>query len=344
MTGPDAGTAEAARQLRELALSGARAAAVRAAARLRVADALGERPAGAAVLAEALGVDADSLRRLLRALVCHGVFAEAEDDRFAHNRLSRLLRADSPHSLRDLVLWSTEPWTWELWPLLDRAVRTGSPMLFAVHGKKFFDYLHDDAPESAAVFDRAMSQASALSVRAVTDALDLSSTKVLADVAGGQGHQLAACLARHPALRGVLLDLPGVVADADPRLRDGGEFSDRAEVVAADCLEGIPVTADAYLVKNVLEWNDEATLALLRNIAVAAEPDARVLVVENLLDGGRGADVSIAMDLLLMLNIGGKRHTAKGLLALIDEAGLTTVDVAPITSYLHLVECAVPRR
>jgi hypothetical protein len=76
-------------------------------------------------LAAAVKTEARPLRRLLRALSCYGVFTEAPDGTFAHTDVSRLLREDDPNSLRAITLWCTEPWTWDAWPMLDEAVRTG---------------------------------------------------------------------------------------------------------------------------------------------------------------------------------------------------------------------------
>ncbi|GAA4545542.1 methyltransferase [Amycolatopsis samaneae] len=328
-------------RMRELAHSAACAAAIRAAVRLGLPDALGDTPATADELAAAVRADPGALRRLLRALTCYDVFA-AEGDRFVHTETSRLLREDAPRGVKYNALWATEPWTWELWPRLDEAVRTGRSVFPDLHGAGFFEYLHAEAPESAAVFDRAMTQSSKLSNQAVADVLDVGGAEVLADIAGGQGQVLATVLERHAGLRGVLLDLPSVVAGADPRLTEGGALAGRARLVPGDCLESIPVEADLYLFKNILEWDDASTVLALRNAAAAARPGARVVVVENLVDDSPEPRFTTAMDLLLLLNVGGKKHTRDGLLGLVRAAGLRVVDVRPVNSYLHLVETVVP--
>ena len=100
------------------------------------------------------------LRRLLRALSCYGVFAENADGMFVHTDMSRLLREDDPQSLRYIALWCTEPWTWGVWPQLDEAVRTGSMSSRRCTARSSSTYLHEDAPESAHVFNRAMTTSS----------------------------------------------------------------------------------------------------------------------------------------------------------------------------------------
>jgi C-methyltransferase len=329
-------------QLRELAHSAACAAAIRAAARLGVPDALGDEPATAEELAKAVDADADALRRLMRALACYGVFTEQPDGLFTHTDTSRLLREDAPRSLKYNALWATEPWAWEVLPRLDEAVRTGQSVFAGLHGKEFFDYLHSDAPESAEVFDKAMTHSSRLSAQAIAEVLDLAGVSTVADIAGGQGHVLATLLERHPDLKGVLLDLPDVVANPDPRLRAGGPLADRITLLPGDCRKAVPVQADVYILKNILEWDDESTVTTLRNVAETARPGARVVVMENLVDGSPEMRFTTAMDLLLLLNVGGKKHTKAGLLALVEKAGLRVEGVRPINSYLHMIESTVP--
>ena len=110
--------------VRELALGAAGASALRAAVRIGIADELGDQPMTTEELARALKVNAEILGRLLRALAQNGVFSETWEGH-VHTPTSRLLREGSPNSLKFYVLWVTEPWTWELWPHLDEAVRRG---------------------------------------------------------------------------------------------------------------------------------------------------------------------------------------------------------------------------
>ncbi|MET9102115.1 methyltransferase [Streptomyces antibioticus] len=329
-------------RLRELAFGAAAAAALRAAARLGVADALGERPTTVDDLAAAVKTEPRQLRRLLRALSCYGVFTERPDGTFAHTDVSRLLREDDPHSLRAITLWCTEPWTWDAWPKLDEAVRTGHNVVQDLYGKEFFVYLNEDAPESADVFNRAMTTSSVQSARDVAEFLDLSGAASVADIGGGQGHVVASLLEKYPAMRGTLLDLPRVVENADARLREGGALAGRVEVVPGDCRAAIPVRADVYIIKNILEWDDESTARTLRNVIAAGGPGTRVVVIENLVDDTPSMRFSTAMDLLLLLNVGGAKHTTDSMVSRLTDAGLVIDDIRPVNPYLHAFDCHVP--
>ncbi|MFJ6896335.1 methyltransferase [Streptomyces hokutonensis] len=328
-------------RLRELVFGAACAAAVRAAARLGVADAVGDAPMTVESLAAAVRAEPEPLRRLLRALSCYGLFAERPDGTFAHTDMSRLLREDHPHSLRYIALWCTEPWTWDAWPRLDEAVRSGRNVVEDLYGKEFFVYLNEDAPESADVFNRAMTTSSEQSAREVAALLDLSGASSVADLGGGQGHVVASLLDKYPSMRGYLLDLPRVVEKALPRLREGGDLADRARVVPGDIRDAVPVKADVYVIKNILEWDDESTTRLLRNVVEAGGPGARVVVIENLVDDTPSMRFSTAMDLLLLLNVGGAKHTTDSMVRRLTGAGLTVGDIRPVNPYLHAFECTV---
>ncbi|MEV4230985.1 methyltransferase [Streptomyces bobili] len=329
-------------RLRELVFGAACAAALRATARLGVADALGDSPMPVEDLAAAVKAEPGPLRRLLRAMSCYGVFAEQGDGTFAHTEMSRLLREDDPHSLRYITLWCTEPWTWDAWPKLDEAVRTGDNVVQDLYGKEFFTYLNEDAPESALVFNRAMTTSSAQSARDVAQLLDLSGSASVADIGGGQGHVVASLLEKYPTLHGTLLDLPRVVENADPRLRPGGALADRMRIVPGDCRESIPVQADVYIIKNILEWDDESTARTLGNVMAAGGPGARVVVIENLVDDSPSMRFSTAMDLLLLLNVGGAKHTTESMVGRLTGAGLVIDDIRPVNPYLHAFDCTVP--
>jgi hypothetical protein len=329
-------------RLRELAFGAACAAALRAAARLGVADALGDTATAVEDLAAAVKTEPKPLRRLLRALSCYGVFTEQPDGRFAHTDMSRLLREDDPNSLRYITLWCTEAWTWDAWPKLDEAVRTGRNVVEDLYGKEFFVYLNEDAPASADVFNRAMTTSSKQSARDVAELLDLSGAASVADIGGGQGHVVASLLEKYPSMRGTLLDLPRVVENADPRLREGGDLAHRVRIVPGDCRESIPVRADVYIIKNILEWDDDSTARCLRNVIAAGGAKARVVVIENLVDDTPSMRFSTAMDLLLLLNVGGAKHTRQSMVSRLEAAGLVIDDISPVNPYLHAFDCTVP--
>lgn len=328
--------------LRELSLASAAPASLRAAIRIGVADELGDTPVPVGQLAKSLDVDAAILARLLRHLRCYGIFSETGDG-ITHTAASRLLREDHPQRLKYWVLWVTEPWVWELWPDLEQAIRTGRGHFEDRYGAGFFAHLHERWPESAEVFNRSQTELSMLTAAAIAGALDLSGVKTIADIGGGRGYTLAALLEKNPHLHGTLVDLPAVVADPDPRLRPGGALTARSRVMAGDCLSEIPIRADVYQFKSILEWDDEKSVTALRNARRAGLPGSRVLVITNLIDDSPEIKYATGIDLLFLLNTNGKRHTREGVTALVDRAGLRLESLTPVNPLLHVVETSIPK-
>jgi C-methyltransferase len=329
--------------LRDLSLASAAPAALRAALRIGIADKLGDEPVPAGQLAAWLDVDAAVLVRLLRGLRCYGVFDEVPEG-VIHTGMSRLMRADHPQSLKNWVLWVTEPWAWELWPDLEQAVRSGHGHFEERYGATFFEHLHKEWPESTDVFNKSQTELSTLTSAALAEELDLSGVATFADIGGGRGYTLATLLEKNPHLHGTLVDLPAAVAHPDPRLRPGGALASRSRVLEGDCLTSIPVEADVYQFKSILEWDDELTVTALRNAAKAGRPGSRVLIVTNLIDNSPEIRYATGADLLFLLNTNGKRHTRQGVTALVERAGLTLEGVAPVRPLLHVIEARVPHR
>lgn len=327
--------------LRELALASAASAALRAVTRVGLADVLGDEPIPAGELAKTLGVDAAILTRTLRNLRCYGLFDET-DKGIVHTETSKLLREDHPQRLKNWVQWATEPWVWALWPDLEQALRTGRGHFNERFGEDFFTHLHKEWPESTGTFNRSQTELSAITSTAIADTLNVADAKTFADVGGGSGYTLATVLERHPHLHGTLVDLAAAVASPDPRLRPGGALAARSQVIAGDCLTDIPVDADVYQFKSVLEWDDELTVTALANAKRAGHSGSRVLVITNLIDNSPEIRYATGVDLLLLLNTNGKRHTEAGVTALAERAGLRVVDVTPAGSLLHIVETVIP--
>ncbi len=73
----------------------------------------------------------------------------------------------------------------------------------------------------------------------------------------------------------------------------------------------------------------------------AAEPGARVVVVENLVDNSPSMRFTTAMDLLLLLNVGGAKHSEESMVKLMAAAGLKLGGVRPVNPYLHAFESTV---
>ncbi|MFO7278742.1 MAG: methyltransferase [Pseudomonadota bacterium] len=296
-----------------------------------VADALGERPETASVLAARTGLDAGALDRMLRLLAAYGVFAR-EGDAYVHTPVSRHLRSDHPQSLRSFARTMGSPIFWKGFTELAHAARTGKPATdwagilahFAQH------------PDEGRMFNEAMAGKSIAAVPAVLEAYDFSAFGTIADIGGGRGHLLRAILERVPGAQGILFELPQVIEDA---AREG---IPRTQLVAGDFFVDPLPAADAYLLMEIIhDWGDDDAARILAAVRRAAPTHARVLIVETLVPDSPGPGFAKTLDVIMLAITGGRERTPAEFETLLAGAGLRLERVIRTPSHYSIVEATV---
>jgi hypothetical protein len=311
--------------------------ALHVAALLGVADLLVDGPKSVDELATESKADGSSLHRLLRMLTGPGVFREEADGRFSITPLGATLRSDTSDSVREWALFVGAPEMWAVWAGLRDSVIGGKASFPAVHGAPMWEYIAT-RPSLGEAFNGWMTRQSRQHNSALVAAYDFSPFRLVADIGGGQGSTLAAILSAHPSLRGVLLDLPQVVAHPAP-LDDPG-VARRCDVIGGDMLRAVPEGADAYLIKRVLmDWGDADSMTILRLCAGAMAEGGRVLVVEMLMPPGNDPSPAKTFDILMLLNQpGGRIRTEPEFRELFSQAGLRLSRVVPTASPNSVLE------
>jgi O-methyltransferase domain len=281
---------------------------------LGVPQALADGPRPAAELARDAGVDADVLHRLLRALASDGVFEEREPGTFAHTERSRPLLEDGwsafAHLFGDVFYKAVAD--------LDEATHTGAPTFSDTFGTGFWPWLAKH-PEERAIFDRAMSGGRGGNAKRLAE-LEWRDGETVVDVGGGNGALLLELLRHRPGLRGIVFDLPETV-------RDESTLGPDIEFVEGSFFERVP-PGDAYVLSAIIhDWDDEAATKILRTIASAARPGARVLATETVIQPGNEPEGAKWLDLLMLVIQGGRERTEPEWRALLEGAGLEPVSV-----------------
>jgi SAM-dependent methyltransferase len=330
--------------LTEMAMGYFRGRALVAAARLGVADALGDGERPLDELARAVAADSGALRRLLRALASVGVFVETAPDRFALTPLGATLRKDAPDSAwAGVVFWGDL--LADSWSYLTDCVRTGRPAEQVRPAAIPARWAQD--PGAGAVFRAVMGTAPATSYAPIARAIDLSPYRLFADLGGGGGALVAAALEAYPHLSGLLVDRPDSVAAARPRFASG-PLADRCELVAADLTQEVPAGADVHALKHVLHGlDDDGAAQVLARCRAALAPGGRVLVIEFVLpDVVDRPDPALEQRLMSDLNMlavtGGRERSAREWRALLARAGLDLLRVVPVEGDLVSVIEAAP--
>ncbi len=311
--------------------------AVGVVALLGVADQLGEGPRGSDELARAVGADPQALYRVLRLLASLGVFAEVAPDSFALTPLGDTLRSDAPGSVRNFAITETAPGHWLPWGRLHESVRSGRPMAREALGMELFDWYAQN-PEEAGFFNAAMGNLSALAASELVRVYDFSAVRTVADVGGAHGVLLTAVLRANPAARGILFDLPHVIATAGDAVAAEG-LSQRCELVSGDFFEAVPEGADLHLLKQIVhDWDDERATRLLQNCHRALSPAGKLLLVEMVIPPENQPSPAQAMDLNMMVLLGGRERTEEEYQRFFQAAGFRLERVIPTRSPFSVIE------
>jgi C-methyltransferase len=299
-------------------------------AELGVADHIGDEAVGAAELASRCDAHAEALDRVLRLLAAHGVF-EATEGGFRHTPASELLRTDHRMSMRAYARMMGLSGFAQTFAHLEHSIRTGAPSVETVNPGGFWPYLHDN-PRDAQVFGEAMTARAAADIATLVEAYDFSRFDTIADIGGGRGHVLRAALDAAPRARGVLFDLPDVIAALDI---EHERLTARAGDFFVDPLPG----ADLYVMMEIIhDWPDAECLAILSAVRRAAAPGATLLVIETVLHDDEPDPRGRMLDVIMLAVTGGRERTASQFAELFKSTGFATGTVIDTPGALRMVE------
>jgi O-methyltransferase domain len=257
-------------------LSGAHiAGAVSCVAQLGIPDLVEAGPKSVQELAAELGAEPQSLYRLLRATASVGVMAEGPDGKFSQTPMSAVLRGNVQPNLRAFAIMTGRDWHGRGWSQLQYCVKTGKQAMEQIYGLHVFKYL-EEHPEEGQVFNDAMTCLSMIDSPAVAEAYNFEGMHNIVDVGGGHGLLLATILEKNPKLKGILYDLPHVVAHAaEGPLKP---VMERCTVESGDMFTSVPAGADAYIMKHIIhDWTDELCMKILKACRASVSTDGKCL-------------------------------------------------------------------
>ncbi|MGF6426519.1 methyltransferase [Bradyrhizobium elkanii] len=299
-------------------------AVIYVAAKLNLAEAIGDDAKSAAELARLLSTDEPALRRLLVCLITVGICRQADRDRFALTDLGRQLDGNADRSFKDWVLFEGEMLV-QSWSGLIDSVRSGkSASQLRGDGDDRYAAVRN-SPEWIARFNAAMINLTRTVVPGIVKAYDFSSARVVMDLGGGTGELIGGVLHHNRGLEGIAFDLArceeGALAYFD---RLG--IADRCRFVAGSFFETVPRGADTILMKSIIHnWKDDRCRIILRNCWDALPSGGKLIIIERImpeLAEANPEDRSRAMsDLNMLLGPGGVERTEAEYRALVESAG-----------------------
>lgn len=311
--------------------------AMSALADLDVPDLLASGPKTCDELGAESGADPGALYRILRLLTAFGYFEEDGEGRFRNGHVGDALRREAIGGIRPFLRLVFSPVFQKIFSEFTEAVRTGTPCAEKALGMPVFEFFSKN-PEAATRFNEGMVGIHGEEPAAIAHAYDFAGIERIIDVGGGTGNLITTILAANPALRGVLYDLPHVVAQAQARI-DARGVAERCEAIGGSFFEEVP-PADAYLLSHVLhDWKDDECRKILGNCLRGLRgPEGRVLVIEAVVPEGTEFHPSKIFDLVMLAMPGGKERTEAEYAALFRSAGLRLSRVIPTTTTMSVIE------
>lgn len=310
-----------------------------AAVKLALPEIMGKDGWVAARLAVELGASPQHLERMLRGLVTLGLAEARDNGTYALTEAGRALAPGAASTLREKLLIVVEQY-WRPWAALAGCVGTGTPAFNEVFGMSVGDWRREHK-EAGTVFEAYLGGETSAIMPPLAAALDLSGVETVAEIGGGHGALLAALLQAHPKVSGDLMDAPHKLAGAQAYLQSHG-LADRVRLVNWDATEAVPVKADLYVLKTVLQQHDDARAqAILANCRQAMPKNARLAVLERLMPEVWEDDAgAVMLDLHMMAITGGQVRTLAQVKALLRGADLSIAKVEPTPVGLTLITCA----
>ncbi|MCW8398592.1 methyltransferase [Legionella sp. PATHC038] len=304
--------------------------ALHAIAKLGIANHLAFGPKKIDELAKLTESKPELLDRVLKFLTSYDLF-NYDNGFYSLTELSKPLRDDDPHSMRDVLCMVDDVW-WQAFSQLDASLKTGTPAFELQHGDDFFSFLSQH-PEKQQNFDRGMAKLSTYDETAISQAFNFSIFSSIVDMGGGRGGLLKAITSQYPELTAILFDTPAVISQLDRN-----SFSKQVTLQEGDFFATIP-QADAYVFKGVLhDFNDEMMHKILKNCAQQMPKNATLFIAEQVMPDDNKPHPNKTMDLVMMVLLGGRQRTLSEWQKSIEPTGFIFKNSYPTNSLFTLME------
>ena len=221
---------------------------------------------------------------------------------------------------------------------LGHSVKTGESSFERVYGESFWDRMRR-LPEDHEMFNRALADIRSDEHQQIAGAYDWTDVKTVVDVGGGAGSLLAAIFEKHERTRGVLVEQPEVLPDAERLLSERG-VRDQCQFLGGSFFDPIDAAGEVWTMCQVLhDWPDAECRAILQRCSDAMRDTDRLLVIEMLTVPCQPNPGVALLDMMMLLYFGeARQRTVEEYEALFGEAGLELTRVMATPSAFSIVE------
>jgi hypothetical protein len=210
------------------------------------------------------------------------------------------------------------------------SLRTGEIAFDAAAGMSVWDH-YARHPEDAQIFSQSMTNVGTAIAQAVAASYDFSQFKMIVDVGGAQGSLVSTIMRSYPHLKGILFDLPEVIANVS--------VNDKIQPVAGNFFESVPSSGDVYLMRWIIhDWNDEKSSIILKNCHRAMPNHGKLLFVEIIIPSGNEPSPAKFIDMIMLLLTGGRERTEAEYRSLLRSNGFELTRVIPTPSMFSIIE------
>jgi hypothetical protein len=306
--------------------------------RHQVPDHLDDGPLAASDLAQRAGVNALAVTRALRALAAFGTFREVSPGVFANNPVSELFRRQG--GLCNYALYSSSDHHVRSAAALGHSVVTGQSATHHVFGESFWEYVRRH-PEENETFNRALAELRGEEHQQIAAAYDWTGVNTVVDVGGGIGSLLAAIMVSRAKIRGVLLEQPELLPEADRLLAERG-IRDRCQLLAGNFFAPITTCGEVWTLCQVLhDWPDAECRTILGQCREAMRPTDRLLVIEMLTVPCEPNMRVALIDIIMLMYFGeARQRTVDEYQQLFDATRFSLARVLPTAGAFSIVEAS----
>lgn len=284
-------------------------------------------------LAERLGIDQDTLERMLLVMTSLGVVERAAGGEYSlTSDAAPFLDRRSTRYLGGFIEHLTLETSGRL-GRLDTYLSEGKP---ATEASPFDDVYRDT--ESLRAFMRAMWDLSFGMSQELAALAGMAGTTHLVDVGGATGPFAVAALLGAPTLRATVFDMP-VVGPLVGEDAQAHPVADRLDFVGGDFFTDELPHGDCLAFGYILsDWDDDTCVMLLEKAYRACQRPGRVLIMDRLFeDDHSGPLATAAMNLVMHIEMAGKHRTGAEFIALLERAGFSDCEVRRAGGEKHLV-------